>query len=227
MTKTQTNKESGAEMGTLQLCELRGCSSRPDLSSAIPWPLLRHSSGSMVRSKSIVGGQLEGIWKKLSEFREQGMSLESVRDPGVISTWEEKRKCRLCQKLSETRVNAHWLEGRAHGSQAPGPTEVIHTLEMCEPWSRCFWGLRWVGKQTEASNSHSYRLQIQTKCVCGLCLASQKGDRNNIIIYFKVFEILYMYKTKMWSYHTIYTSNSPQDIPSTYPSFKFVSLFFF
>lgn len=46
-------------------------------------------------------------------------------------------------------------------------------------------------------NSHSYHLQIQTKCVCGLCLTSQKGDRNNIIIYFKVFEILYMYKTKM------------------------------
>lgn len=43
-------------------------------------------SGSVVPWKSMEGGQLEGIRNKLrDELRERGMSMASVRAPGVIS----------------------------------------------------------------------------------------------------------------------------------------------
>lgn len=39
------------------------------------------------------GGQLEGIWNKLrDELGEHGMSLESVRAPGVISNMKGKEE---------------------------------------------------------------------------------------------------------------------------------------
>lgn len=76
----------------------------------------------------MVGGQLEGIWEKLSEFREQGMSLESVRDLGAISNMREKKNGGHTSDILRAESG-----GMNHRSQAPGPTEVSDTLEMYEP----------------------------------------------------------------------------------------------
>jgi len=41
----------------------------------------------------MVGGQLEGIWNKLrDELREHGMTMESVRAPGVISNMKGRKR---------------------------------------------------------------------------------------------------------------------------------------
>lgn len=60
----------------------QGCSSRPD-----PFPPFLLGARLI---QSMAGGQLEGIWKKLSELGEQGMSWKSVRDLGVISDMRGK-----------------------------------------------------------------------------------------------------------------------------------------
>lgn len=130
-------------------------------------------SGSFVPWKSMVGGQLEVIWKKLSgdEFRQNGMSLETpVKELGVIleagQTWARQSCPTVFCDIGSTFI---YSRADRDASHAPVLTKAGHVLETCDTVKPVTENCSELGKQAVATSPCGLLLHQSTGQLC-LCL---------------------------------------------------------
>lgn len=178
------------------------------------------------------GGQLEGIRNKLrDELWEHGMSLDSVRAPGVISNMKgkKKRKSRPRQQLSETGVNVHFYSRAKYTGHSTRSYRGLRSVT----YSRCVSpevGASRVcaklGCRLKLLSSHFCYLQIQGNCLCVLALKKKETGTVTVFWYLLIFEISYTAKCNH-IYHPISLSSSSLPRISSWHIFLPTSYLFF